>query len=363
MRKIPVILITLMGLMSAVSVCPDAYSQQMKDITSEHLLMRMPKERTLLGRDVLIDLERFYKFLDGAIDVRLPRQIVLLVDWERQESRTNYREVSIIVGMNQPIASSLRTFLLKESMREIARLGLLELSQGAERPEYEFLYEGMIEILVNEFNHTSRSLESAWVISKFLDEMGQLSLETQRSWPDFSRDHRCFRNAAPGVTFLLTFRELKGRDKPGKLFKALRRANLSKSLEEAFDETASELEAIWLRNVRQHRIPDEITISDEEAPQLVGITLIPEAVKPGDQLKVRFQFKKTESVLLPDGVFVRDLRTDTVFQAYEDSDAISVAIPIGAETAPGEYGYSITAIDESGNLRQYKGNYEVVGSP
>jgi hypothetical protein len=359
MRKLHVILIILMGLMSAVPVCPEAYSQQMEDITSEHLLMRLPKERTLLGRDVLIDLERFYKFLDGAIDAKLPRQIVLLVDWERQESRTNYREVSIIVGMNQPIVSSLRTFLLKESMREIARLGLLELSQGAERPDYEFLYEGMIEILVNEFNHTSRSLESAWVISKFLDEMGQLSLETQRNWPDFSKEHRCLRNAAPGITFLLTFRELKGRDKPGKFFKALKRANLSKSLEEAFDETASELEAIWLRKVRQHRIPDEITISAEEAPQLVETTLISEAVKPGDQLKVRLQFKKTEGVLLPDGVFIRDLRTNTVFQAYEDSDAISVTIPVEAGTAPGEYGYSITAIDESGNLKNFTGSYSV----
>jgi hypothetical protein len=363
MRKIPGILIILMGLMSLVPVCPEAYSQQMKDITSEHLLMRLPQERTLLGREVLIDLERFYKFLDGAIDAKLPRQIALLVDWERQESRTNYRDVSIIVGMNQPVASGTRTFLLKESMREIARFGLLELSQGAERPDYEFLYEGMIEILVNEFNHTSRSLESAWVISKFLDEMGQLSLETQRSWPDFSKDHRCFRNAAPGITFLLTFRELEGRDKPGKFFKALRRANLSKSLEETFDKTASELEAIWLRKVRQHRIPDEITISAEEAPQLFETTLIPEAVEPGDQLKVRFQFKKTEGVLLPDGVFIRDLRTNTIFQAHEDSDAISATIPVEAGTAPGEYGYSITAIDESGNLRQYKGNYEVIGIP
>ena len=157
----------------------------------------------------------------------------------------------------------------------------------------------------------------------------------------------------------MTFRELKGRDKPGKFFKALKRANLSKSLEEAFDETASELEAIWLRKVRQHRIPDEITISAEEAPQLVETTLIPEAVKPGDQLKVRLQFKKTEGVLLPDGVFIRDLRTNTVFQAYEDSDAISVTIPVEAGTAPGEYGYSITAIDESGNLKNFTGSYSV----
>jgi hypothetical protein len=118
-----------------------------------------------------------------------------------------------------------------------------------------------------------------------------------------------------------------------------------------------------LRKVRQYRIPDEITISAEEAPQLVESALIPEAVKPGDQLKVRFQFKKTEGVLLPDGVFIRDLRTNTIFQAHEDSDAISATIPVEAGTAPGEYGYNITAIDESGNLRQYKGNYEVVGIP
>ena len=345
--------------MLASPVCPEVFSQETKDITSEHLLMRLPKERTLLGRSVIIDLERFYQFLDGAIDVKLPRQIALLVDWDRKESSTNYREVSIIVGMNQPVASSLEVFLLKESMRGIARLGLLELSQGAHRPDYEFLYEGMIEILVDEFNHTSRRLESAWVISKLLDEMGQLGLEVQRSWSDFSGDHSCLRNAAPGITFLLTFRELEGREKPSKFFKALKRANLTKSLEEAFGEPASELETFWLEKVRQCRIPDEITVTPQGAPQLVETTLVPDAIHPGEQLKLRFLFKKTESMLFPEGVFVRDLRTNTLFQAHEDSDSISVTIPVETTTPPGEYGYSVTVVDESGNLRHYGGNYKV----
>ena len=321
--------------------------------------MRLPKERVLLGRRIISSLERFYKFLDGAIDERLPRQIILLVDWDLKESSANYKEASIIVGMNQPIVSSPGDFLLSESMRELARLGLFELSRGADRPDYEFLYEGMIEILVNEFNHTSRSLESAWVISKFLDEMGELSLDVQRSWSDFSRNHRCFRNAAPGVTFLLTFRELKGRERPSKFFKALKRANLTKSLEEAFDDTVSELETVWLNRVREYRIPDEFIISAEDAPQLTETVLVPEAVKAGDQQEIRCLFKKTEGVLLPEGVFVRDMRTGKVFQAQLDSDYISGTIPVETSAAPGEYGYTITAIDESGNLRTYTGTYKV----
>jgi len=361
MHKLLFSLIILIGLIVAVPVCPESFSQQMNDISSEHLLMRLPKERALLGRRIISDLERFYKFLDGAIDAKLPRQIILLVDWDLKESRANYREVSIIVGMNQPIVSSPREFLLNESMREIARLGLFELSRGADRPDYQFLYEGMIEILVNEFNHTSRSLESAWVISKFLEEMGQLSLDVQRSWSDFSRHHRCFRNAAPGVTFLLTFRELKGRERPGKFFKELRRANLSKSLKVAFDDTASDLETVWLNRVREYRIPDEIIISAEDAPQLAETVLIPDVVKAGDQLKVRCLFKETNGVLLPEGVFVRDMRTGKVFQAQADSDHISGVIPVEAGTVSGEYGYSVTAIDESGNLKTWNGTY-VVGS-
>jgi hypothetical protein len=343
----------------AVLFCVEGFPQQMNDVSSEHILMRLPKERALLGRRVIADLERFYQFLNGTIDVKLPRRIMILIDWDLPQSRTDYERSSIVVGMNQPAAVNAQSFLLKESMREIAHFGLLELSKGADRPDYIFLYEGMIEILVNEFRHTSRGLESAWVIAQYLDEMGQLSLSVQRDWENFSKNRRNFRNASPGITFLLTFRELKGREKPNSFFETLRKANLSRSLQDAFDDPPSELEKIWLNAVRGHPVPNEITITTDEVPQLTEVMCVPETVSAGEKLKLRFLFKADSGVLLPDGVFIKDGRTGKVYSAEEDSEYISCIVPIETGAAPGQYGYDITAVDESGNLRRFKGTYIV----
>lgn len=366
MRKVTFLTITLLGFLCLSGNCPDIFSQQLNDITSEHLLLRIPKERDLLGRRIITDLERFYRFLDGTLNTELPDKIILLVDWDLQNSTTNYRENSIIIGMNQPIFSNQRTLLLNECKREIARLGLFQHSRGASRPDYEFMYEGMIEILVHEFDHTSRSLESAWVISQFLDAMGQLSLESQRVWSDFSKDRRCIRSAAPGITFLLIFRDLEGRESPLKFFDTLRRANLSRSLKDAFKKPAPELEKIWINKVREYRAPEEITISAEEAPELIETVFAPGEVHAGDTLEIRLRFMDTEGDLLPDGVFIRDDRTGNIFQAQADADPatddILGKIPITADCAPGEYGYQITAVDELGNLRRWNGIYKVAGS-
>jgi len=349
----------LICITTAVLFCTEAFPQKMSDVSSEHLLMRLPKERALLGRGVITELERFYQFLTRAIDVKLPRRIILLVEWDLEESRTNYRQASIIVSMNQPAASNPQSFLLEESMREIARFGLLELSEGADRLDYEFLYEGMIEILVNEFRHTSRSLESAWAVSQFLDAMGQLSFDVQRSWTDFSQNRRSFRNASPGITFLMTFREIKGRERLRKFFETLKRANLSRSLQDAFDDDPTELEKIWLEKVRAYRIPEEIIISFDETPQLIEAFSIPDEVTAGERLKLSFVFGQDAGVLLPDGVFIKDERTGKVYPAEADSENISSTIPVEADTAAGQYQYIITVIDESGNLRRFRETYTV----
>ena len=86
--------------------CPEIFSKQFKDVTSEHLLIRLPKERAVLGRSVITDLERFYRFLNGAIDADLPGKIIFLVDWDREMSSTNYQQSSIIVGMNRTAAAN-----------------------------------------------------------------------------------------------------------------------------------------------------------------------------------------------------------------------------------------------------------------
>ncbi len=364
MRKLNFLLIILSTFLGPI--CPEIFSQQYKDVTSEHLLIRIPKERDSLGRRVITDLERFYRFLNGAINAELPEKIIFLVDWDLQESRANYQESSIVVGMNQPVSNP-SSLLLNETKREMARLGLFQLSRGASRPDYEFMYEGMIEILVHEFDHTSRSLESAWAVSQFLDEMGLLGLESQRTWSDFSRDRRCMRSAAPGITFLMTLRDLEGRQSPAKFFEALRRANLSRSLKDAFKEPAPELEKIWINKVREYRAPEEITISEEETPELMETISVPDPVKPGDTLVLNLRFKDNDNVLFPDGVFIRDDRTGKLFQAQADTDPASefilCKIPVAADCAPGEYDYQITAIDESGNLRRWSGVYKVASSP
>lgn len=362
MHKIFVLISILMGFAASGPFCPETFPETMNDVSSEHVLMRLPQERALLGRRVISDLERYYQYVNKAIDVKLPKRIVLLVDWDLAQSRTNFRESSIIIGMNQPLAVNSGAFLLDESMREITRMGLYELSQGADRPDYEFLYEGMIEILVSEFNHTTRKFESAWVIAKLLDEMGQLGLEPQRSWAEFSSKHRCYRNSAPGITFLLTMRELKGRERLIKFFEALKRANLTRSLQDAFDEDPASLEAIWLKKVRAYAIPAEISISTDSVPRPSETELVPKAVQAGNPLKIRLLFGKNENILLPDGVFLRDERTGRLYQAREDSEYISGTIPVEADTPRGEYSYTGIAIDESGNLGQWKGTYKVASS-
>ena len=111
----------------------------------------------------------------------------------------------------------------------------------------------MIEILTHEFDHSARSLEAAWTYLAILDQMQMLGLNAQRSWSVFSAGKRFHRSAAPGVTFLTTFRELQGRERPIKLFEALKKASLTESLAMTFKAPAAELENIWLKRVREYQ--------------------------------------------------------------------------------------------------------------
>ena len=132
-----------------------------------------------------MDVERCYNFVKRATGGSLPRKIYITVDWNRSQNSCNWRNANILLGMNQS-TGDLKEFLYYSAAREIARMGLQELSQGAQREDTMFLFEGMIEIMVREFTRTSRRLEAAWTISKYLDEMQMLSLATQRSWSKFS---------------------------------------------------------------------------------------------------------------------------------------------------------------------------------
>jgi hypothetical protein len=221
----------------------------------------------------------------------------------------------------------------------------------------------MAEILVREYDHSSRSLEGAWVICQYLDDMKLLGVATQRSWAEFSSGKRCFRNAAPGITLLTTSRELQGRDAPLKLFELLRRNSLSASLAAVFKTSAAEAENIWLKKVREYQAVDEITLAPEDVPQLLQTALLPGSVKPGETLEVQLYLKSRKNNLLPEGVFFRDERTGRVQQAHPPSEKgagyLLVKLPIDANCPPGEYRFQLTAIDESGNMRCWPGKYKV----
>jgi hypothetical protein len=259
-----------------------------------------------------------------------------------------------------------RAYLAHSIAREMARLGLLIISQGAQREDTEFLFEGMIEILVHEYNHTSRSLEAAWATSRLLDEMQALGLTRQRSWNSFSEGSRTHRNAAPGITFLKTFRDLQGRDRPVKFFEELKRKSLVAALEAAFKAPVAEVEQIWLKKVREYTIPDEITLNAGDAPNLVKAETNPEVGKPGTDLQLRLYFKEANPDFTAGNVFLRDERNGRVILARPSSDKtagfLTGTLPIEENCPPGTYSYLTTVIDEGGNLRIWKGVY-VVGSP
>ena len=335
-------------------------AQQMGSIASKHVLMQMPSERESLGRELIADFERCYEFVNKATNGSLPPKILINVNGDLSDSSCSWRDSSILVGMNQP-GTDVKALFFHNTTREIARMGLLGLSEGVQREDTEFLFEGMIEILTHEFDHTSRRLEAAWTIARYLDEMKMLGLATQRSWSVFSGGKRSLRNASPGITFLLTFRELQGRERPMKLFEALKKNSLMTSLSIAFKAPAVELEATWLKKVREYPINEreEITTVAEEVPQLVQTSFMQGISGTAANLQIFLDDRAGN--LLPSGVFVKDERTGLVLQAKATSEKetqlFQVEIPNEGKNQPGKYQYQIIAIDESGNLKRWIRSY------
>jgi hypothetical protein len=356
----------LFGSLSSVLFSSRTSAAQIIDTAySEHLRLRMPAERQTLGRDAIAELELCYAYMDRATGAGLPRKVSILVSWDQSESSCSYRDGSISIGMNRPAASAApRRFLLHNAAREMAHLGLLRLSQGARPADAEFLFEGMIEILTHEYEHSSRALDGAWIISGLLDKMQILGLSSERSWSTFSGGRRCFRNAAPGITFITTFREDQGRDRPLKFFESLRSYGVSESLEIAFKAPAPELESAWLKKVREYDKPaGDITVAADEVPQLLKTSSLPEAASPGSSLEIRIYLRDAAGNVLPQGVFLTDAHAGRVVQPKAVSEKgvsyFSAVIPIEAGRPPGEYNYELTVVDESGNLRCWDGKYRV----
>lgn len=361
---------TFLAAVTILSLCipPLVHTQSMDDrIVSKHVRVRVPIERQWLGRDTIADLERCWRFMNAATGESLPRRILVVIDWNSTATTTNYQESSVSVGMSQSAAAAdMKNYLLHRAAAEMARLGLYELSRGAAvREDSEFLVEGMAETLVHEYERSSRSLSSAWVICHLLDRMKLLGLSVQTSWTTFSGGRRDLRAASPGITFLATCRELHGREKVLKLFESLRKGNLQQSLAAAFKTDATVLEEEWLKRVRNYRTGDDVTVtSEDDAPQLLKAVTEPAAGKVGTSLQLRLFVKDGTNDLYPQGVFLQDEASGQVLQAQLASEKgvkyISVALPLEAGRQPGQYNYHVTAVDESGNVRNWRGNYTVI---
>ncbi len=333
-------------------------------IVSKHLRMRIPAEREWLGRETIAELERCYVFIHQVTDKGLPRVIQVTVSWGDESSGVSLEEASITVGMNTPAASAgSRAYLLRAAIRGMARMALLELSKrGADRDENRFLLEGMAETLTHEYNRSSRSLSAAWAHSHLMDRIHPLSLAALASWADFSEGRQDLRAASPGITFLMTCRELHSRARLPKLFESLREKPLAEAIVATFRMPAAKLESAWLDQVRKHAVTDNLTVgSEEDAPRLEGMVTEPSVILPGRLLTVRALLVDRNSDLQPESVYIEDVQSGRVArgQAAAGTGQALLGFQIERERRSGAYSYRLIAIDEAGNLRSWTGTYNV----
>ncbi|MGH7771902.1 MAG: hypothetical protein ACREQA_06655 [Candidatus Binatia bacterium] len=331
--------------------------------------MRIPLEREWLARETIADLERCWRYVNSVTGERLAKRILIEVAWERTEIFTDFQESSISIGMGHPAAAvQSKPFLMRTAAREIARLGLAELSRGGTlREENRFLDAGMAEIIAHEYHGSTKALEGAWVLAHFMDRMNPLGLATQAAWSTFSLGRRDLRSAAPGVTLLMTCRELFGRERTSKLFEALKKGSLEESVAATFKSSADALENAWLKKVKEYRSQEDITVtSEEDAPVLLQTVFVPATGQPGSTLQIKLFIQDRGNDLFPGSVFVEDQNSGRVLQGQtsgeKETKFILVEIPIDERRQPGRYSLRTIAVDETGNIRHWEGSYAVIAS-
>ncbi len=361
------LIVSMMLALASLAAAPrGAAAAQALDssVVSEHVRISIPPERAWLGRDVIMDLERCWRFVNPATGGSLPRRILVEVDWGGTTSSSSPRDGTIKVGLDQPAAAAdVPGFLLREAAREMARLGLLNLArQTAPVERTAFLFQGMAELLGREFNHSTRGLASAWVVAQLLDRMKLLGISAQSSWEAFSEGRNDLRAAAPGVTFLMTCRETYGREKTLKLFEGLRRGSLDESVASHFRTSLSALESAWLKKVREQPRWGDVTITSEEDAPVLEQSEVPRSLHPGETVRLRLLLRDRARDLLPSGVFAVQTDSGAVVQAQPGpagAPYVAIDLPAENERRAGSYGYRVTAVDESGNIRNWEGHYSI----
>ena len=334
-------------------------------IVSEHVRLRIPAEREWLGRESIGDLERCWRYIDGVTKEKLPRRIVVEVAWERLENTINASEGIISIGMGHPPARSRpKAYLLHSAAREMTRLALADLSRGAAlREDTQMLTEGMVEIIAREYLGLGKSLASAWVLAHFLDRTKPLSLATPLSSTPSSGSRPDLRAAAPGITLLLTCRELHGRESLIKLFEALRKGKPDEALASTFKTPVRVLEEAWLKKVRSYEVAGDITVtSPEDSPVLRQTTFVPPRGPTGTNLELKLLLQDKTHDLSPSSVFVEDEGSSRVFQGRgsgSEGEFTIFEIAVDGKRRPGKYGFKVFAIDDAGNTRHWNGAYTI----
>lgn len=342
-----------------------APAQYADNLVSEHIVVRIAREREWIGRDTVPDLERCWQFIERAIAGKLPHRVFVAPDWRRPLAWTRAVEDTVFIGMDDPAAvADPRGYLLFHAAREMARMALSKLSgSGAAREENAFLVEGMIEIYAHEFRGSARGIEAAWTLSHLLERTEGLGLNRMYRWQEYSAGRRDPCVTGPAVTFLLVCRQRHGREKLLRLFEALRRATPAEAFRQVLQTTAVELEQAWLEEVRRHDAGRELLAgAGADAPALRRAAADPERARAGETVRVQVSVTRGRAPLLPCGLFVTDLQSDRVFRARPagaEGDYLA-EIPVAAGSAPGHRTLRITAVDAAGNVRHWSGGYEIV---
>jgi len=346
----------------AVFAC-GAPAQTMSDrIVSEHVRLHLPMEREWLGRDVIMDLERCWRFVNGFTGGSLPRRILVEIDWNEGGTKTD-PEGRILIGMRTPAAEfDSRSYIVRSAARETARLGLLGLVRGAQaRGGNAVLLEGMSEIIAREFFRTTRALAGAWVHALMLDRIKPLSLAALSSGALPEEGHE-LRAVAPGITFLITCSDLHGRDRTLKLFESLRRGvPLEQGIIEILRTTPPALESAWLKRVRSYTIAEGLQATqDETKPRLERVQCVPVSDPRGTRLQLRMSIQKGANILLPQGLYEYDETSSRVSVGRAPDErggqSLLVEIPVVAGKFPPDFSYKIVAIDEGGSVSDWQGS-------
>jgi hypothetical protein len=344
---------------------PPALSAQVWDdnIVSKRVRIRIPVDRQWLGRESVNDLERGWQFIDAASGGKLPSRVLVVVQWQDALSSLDVERATISIGMNDSAATTdPKGFLLHAAVREMARMSLIGLSGGgAAREENRFLLEGMSEMLARDFSNTVNRITASWAISYYLDRINPLGWNLLASRPELSGPVHDLRSASPGITFLTTCRELYGRERLLKLFESLAKKNLEESVSAVFRTTIAKLEAEWWTRVRAYK-PAELTITtNEEAPALDRIALVPDPGKPGAALGLLVYARDATNDLSSAGIFLVDETSGRVLQGKPvntpQGRCTRFEMPVEPERQDGRYRLQLVAVDEGGNLRLWEANY------